>query len=223
MPHDPFHDVSQVRIARPTAALVPLEAFYRERVGLVPTTSFAGHAGFDGAIFATSPGGAQLELTQGPARTDPPADHAAWTLRWRSEIELLRDPDGHPCGLPGAPSKSASDVVFTRSTARLERVARFYAEEIGLASCGGRGAFEFTLPAGQGTLRLVEAGSPSAMPTVEDLVVFYFTDAAARAAYLADRFTDAPVLRTHNPWWHARAVCFADPDGFGFAFALAGE
>ena len=65
--------VAQVRVARPTAALRPMEAFYRERIGLAPVSSFAGHAGFDGAILATAPNGAHFELTQGPAHADPPA------------------------------------------------------------------------------------------------------------------------------------------------------
>jgi len=212
--------VLQVRIARPTAALAPLQAFYRERIGLAPVASFAGHAGFDGAILAAAPGGAHFECTQGPAHTDPPAGHTPWQLRWRTETELLRDPDGHLCGRPDT-SASAADVVFTRSTARLERVARFYAEGLGLAARGADGAVEFTLPAGHGVLRLVGDDTLAALPTVEDLVVFYFADAAARAACLAGRFADAPTLRTHNPWWHERAVCIADPDGFGLAFALA--
>lgn len=218
----PLHNVVQVRVSRPTAALAPLAAFYRERIGLALVASFAGHAGFDGAILATTPGGAHLELTQGPADTDPPAAHASWQLRWRSEVELIRDPDGHLCGKPDAISRLAGDVVFTRTTARLESVARFYAEELGLAASSGNDALEFTLPAGQGVLRVVNDVNMSEVPTVEDLVVFYFVDAAARAAYLKGRFAASPALRTHNPWWHDRAVSIADPDGFGFAFALAG-
>jgi hypothetical protein len=222
MAHGPLHGVVQVRVARPTAALAPLEAFYRERVGLAPVASFAGHAGFDGAILAASPGGAQFELTQGPAHSHPPAAHAAWQLRWRRELEQLRDPDGHLCGRPDASSRSAGDVVFTRATARLESVTRFYAEILGLVARDGDVAVEFPLPAGQGVLRLIGDDGVTAAPTVEDIVVFYFVNAAARAACLAGRVDASPTLRTHNPWWHDRAVCTADPDGFGFAFALAG-
>src|SRR5690349_14136591 len=54
------------RIARPVHDLPRSTHFYGEVLGLTVLGSFHGHAGYDG-VFLGLPGGAELELTQGPS------------------------------------------------------------------------------------------------------------------------------------------------------------
>ena len=62
-----------VRIARPTADLARSVGFYRDVVGLPVMGGFDDHDGYDG-VFLALPGGAELELTAGPARPGPGTD-----------------------------------------------------------------------------------------------------------------------------------------------------
>lgn len=55
-----------MRVARPTADLERISAFYEEVVGLRLLWAFADHDGFDGAIFGVPDERAQLELVRSP-------------------------------------------------------------------------------------------------------------------------------------------------------------
>ena len=55
-----------IRVARPTIDLNRIRSFYEHVVGLPLLWSFAGHDGFDGAIFALPDERAQLELVRSP-------------------------------------------------------------------------------------------------------------------------------------------------------------
>lgn len=57
---------STARVARPARDLARSVAFYRDLLGLPRRGGFTGHEGYDGVFFAL-PGGAELELTAGPA------------------------------------------------------------------------------------------------------------------------------------------------------------
>jgi len=58
------------RLARPARDLALSVRFYRDLLGLPVVGGFEGHAGYDGVFFGL-PGGAELELTAGPARPAP--------------------------------------------------------------------------------------------------------------------------------------------------------
>jgi catechol 2,3-dioxygenase-like lactoylglutathione lyase family enzyme len=61
----------QLRVARHTARLDELVAFYRDGLGLIELGGFRDHAGYDG-VFLEVPGtGAHLELTSGGAHAAP--------------------------------------------------------------------------------------------------------------------------------------------------------
>ena len=61
----------QLRVARHTARLAEVVAFYRDGLGLVEAGGFRDHAGYDG-VFLEVPGtGAHLELTSGGAHAAP--------------------------------------------------------------------------------------------------------------------------------------------------------
>src|SRR3954467_254193 len=55
-----------VRFARPVADLPRSVSFYRDLLGLAQRGGFTGHEGYDG-VFLALPGGAECELTAGPA------------------------------------------------------------------------------------------------------------------------------------------------------------
>jgi catechol 2,3-dioxygenase-like lactoylglutathione lyase family enzyme len=59
--------------ARPARDLARSTRFYRDLVGLPSLGGFENHDGYDGVFFAL-PGGAELELTAGPARPAPSTD-----------------------------------------------------------------------------------------------------------------------------------------------------
>ena len=56
-----------VRVARPAQDLTRSARFYRDLIGLPPLGGFENHDGYNGVFFAL-PGGAELELTAGPAQ-----------------------------------------------------------------------------------------------------------------------------------------------------------
>jgi len=62
-----------VRVARPARDLTRSTWFYRDLIGLLRLGGFENHDGYDGVFFAL-PGGAELELTAGPARPAPSTD-----------------------------------------------------------------------------------------------------------------------------------------------------
>src|SRR3954469_13660978 len=62
-----------VRFARPVADLPRSVEFYRDLLGLAQRGGFTGHEGYDG-VFLALPGGAECELTAGPAAPSPGTD-----------------------------------------------------------------------------------------------------------------------------------------------------
>src|SRR5438045_8468335 len=56
-----------VRVARPARDLTRSTRFYRDLIGLPLLGGFEDHDGYNGVFFAL-PGGAELELTAGPAQ-----------------------------------------------------------------------------------------------------------------------------------------------------------
>jgi ribosomal protein S18 acetylase RimI-like enzyme len=66
--------VPALRIARHTARLEEVAAFYRDGLGLVDVGGFRGHDGYDGVFLAVPGTGAHLELTAGGEHA-PPVPH----------------------------------------------------------------------------------------------------------------------------------------------------
>ena len=63
-----------LRIARHTARLDEVAAFYRDGIGLIDVGGFRGHDGYDGVFLAVPGTGTHLELTAGGDHS-PPAPH----------------------------------------------------------------------------------------------------------------------------------------------------
>jgi catechol 2,3-dioxygenase-like lactoylglutathione lyase family enzyme len=72
---EPLHPVAwtTVRLARPARDLARSARFYGDLMGLRRLGGFDNHDGYDGVFFAL-PGGAELELTSGPAQPAPSSD-----------------------------------------------------------------------------------------------------------------------------------------------------
>jgi catechol 2,3-dioxygenase-like lactoylglutathione lyase family enzyme len=77
---------SAVRLARPARDLPRSMRFYRDLIGLPPVGGFENHDGYDGVFFAL-PGGAELELTAGPAQPAPSTDEDLLVLYVRTWAE----------------------------------------------------------------------------------------------------------------------------------------
>ena len=85
-PHHPTAWIS-VRLARPARDLTRSTRFYHDLIGLPPVGGFENHDGFDGVFFAL-PGGAELELTAGPAQPAPSTDEDLLVLYVRTWAEV---------------------------------------------------------------------------------------------------------------------------------------
>jgi catechol 2,3-dioxygenase-like lactoylglutathione lyase family enzyme len=85
----PLHPVlwTSVRLARPARDLIRSTWFYRDLIGLSPVGGFENHDGYDGVFFAL-PGGAELELTAGPAQPAPSTDEDLLVLYVRTWAEV---------------------------------------------------------------------------------------------------------------------------------------
>jgi catechol-2,3-dioxygenase len=92
-PHD-FH-VARVRVARPTARLDEVVAFYRDGVGLPVIDAFEGHAGYSGVMLGLPGSSYHLEFTQhdeGRACPAPSKDHLlVFYLDERAALERVVD------------------------------------------------------------------------------------------------------------------------------------
>ena len=110
-------------------------------------------------------------------------------------------------------------VRFARHTDRLEAVAGFYRDGIGLPEVGGfqdhdgyAGVF-LALPGTDAHLELTTGGAHAAPPPhPETLLVLYLGDDAAVRAVA--RRLDAEPVAPANPYWADHGRTFADPDGF---------
>jgi catechol 2,3-dioxygenase-like lactoylglutathione lyase family enzyme len=76
-----------VRLARPARDLTRSTRFYRDLLGLPAVGGFENHDGYDGVFFAL-PGGAELELTIGPAQPAPSTDEDLVVLYVRTWAEV---------------------------------------------------------------------------------------------------------------------------------------
>ncbi|MDQ2958969.1 MAG: hypothetical protein M3Y42_18670 [Actinomycetota bacterium] len=222
---DQLRGVIGIRVARDTTALRPLAEFYRDRVGLVEQASFLDHAGYDGVIFrlpvrSEDSCWLQWELTQGPEQ--PAHPHGGWELLLEDQggtSSAATDPDGFGCGLASVPSQGRPR--FRRPSARPVECRDFYGGLLGLRLEGQPERLIVQLPDANCLLQLDQVAEAGAIPpTAEDLLVFFFRDRAARD-HAADLLAAAGARSgaPENPWWHGRARCFADPDGFLLALA----
>jgi catechol 2,3-dioxygenase-like lactoylglutathione lyase family enzyme len=121
-------------------------------------------------------------------------------------------------------ARSASELRFARPTDRLEEVARFYEEGLGLERIGGfddhEGYSGVILGLRGRDLQLEfithADGSPGEAPTAENLLVLYLGDADARD-HAAGRLRalGGVEVEAENPWWDGLgALTFEDPDGW---------
>ena len=76
-----------VRLARAARDLARSTRFYGGLLGLTPLGGFENHDGYDGVFFAL-PGGAELELTAGPAQPAPSTDEDLLVLYVQTWAEV---------------------------------------------------------------------------------------------------------------------------------------
>jgi predicted N-acetyltransferase YhbS/predicted enzyme related to lactoylglutathione lyase len=81
-----------VRVARPVGDLARSLTFYRDLLGLAERGGFTGHEGYDG-VFLALPGGAECELTTGPAVPAPGTEEDLLVLYLRSAREVAEAAD----------------------------------------------------------------------------------------------------------------------------------
>jgi catechol 2,3-dioxygenase-like lactoylglutathione lyase family enzyme len=74
-------------VARPAQDLTRSARFYADLIGLPRLGGFENHDGYDGVFFAL-PGGAELELTAGPARPAPSTDEDLLVLYVQTQAEV---------------------------------------------------------------------------------------------------------------------------------------
>jgi catechol 2,3-dioxygenase-like lactoylglutathione lyase family enzyme len=106
-----------------------------------------------------------------------------------------------------------------RHTRRLDEVAAFYRDGIGLSEIGGfrdhagyDGVF-LAVPGSGAHLEFTSGGSDDApSPHRESLLVLYLGDDATVQQVVAR--LDADPVPPANPYWAEHGVTFADPDGF---------
>jgi hypothetical protein len=207
--------VIDVRLARPTKRLEDQETFYDTQARLPRIASFRDHDGYSGTIWRLGANGAQFELCAGPQE---PVAGAGWAL----EVPGTRDPGPVATDPEGYGWRTWPDATPTgvRPAGRLRDCRTFYEDLLGLPVEMGRDGLTVTLPAERGLIRL-EPVTDLPGPTVEDMLVFYFSVSSSRDQ-LARRLLDAgaPPVQPHNPWWQQRARCVADPDGVVLALAV---
>ena len=110
-------------------------------------------------------------------------------------------------------------LCVARHTARLQEVAGFYRDGIGLTQIGGfrdhdgyDGVF-LAVPGTNAHLELTAGGRHGApAPHPESLLVFYLGDEAAVQAVAARLSVDS--VPPANPYWAEHGLTFEDPDGF---------
>ena len=111
------------------------------------------------------------------------------------------------------------ELRIARHTERLDELAAFYREGIGLVQVGGfrdhdgyDGVF-LAVPGTRAHLELTAGGAHAAPePHPETLLVFYLGDRTAVDEVL-ERVGGVPV-EPANPYWAEHGVTLEDPDGF---------
>ncbi|WP_326693230.1 VOC family protein (plasmid) [Streptomyces sp. NBC_01795] len=128
------------------------------------------------------------------------------------------DEDNWPHGL------DVQQVRVARPTDRLEEIARFYRDGLGLAELfrfqehAGYDGVMLGLPGKPYHLEFTQHvdGSPCPAPTKDNLLVFY-TTALDAMRVLVDRLSAMghPPVKAENPYWEENgAVTIEDPDGW---------
>ena len=170
------------RVARPAGDLALSVRFYHDLVGLPSVGGFHNHAGYDGVFFGL-PGGAELELTAGPARpaasteedllvlyvdTYQEVESAGARLRaagvtrvaspnpyWNRTGQTYLDPDGYR--LVVAMARSGTDDPRPSSGLRSQQVPRSPAvhQSVPIHSRG-------VMPAGRPAVRIAVVVAPVA-------------------------------------------------------------
>jgi catechol 2,3-dioxygenase-like lactoylglutathione lyase family enzyme len=135
--------------------------------------------------------------------------------------------DGQPDGPSWPEHLRPGALRFARSSSNYDRTVLFYRDLLGLPVVGefadsfGEDGTIFGLPDTRVQLEIVRAhGSPTA-PDPLDLLVLYFSGAAAVAAAIAPlRAACVPTDPAPHPYWVARGgVVHLDPDGRRVVFA----
>ena len=110
-------------------------------------------------------------------------------------------------------------VRFARDTNRLEELARFYRDGLGLTELGrfrnhdGYDGVFLGLPGTGAHLEFTSGGDhPPPVPHEETLLVLYLGDEATVAE--ACRRAGSQPIEPANPYWRRRGVTVLDPDGF---------
>jgi catechol 2,3-dioxygenase-like lactoylglutathione lyase family enzyme len=80
----------RLRIARDTARLDEVVAFYRDGLGLAEAGGFREHAGYDGVFLAVPGTGAELELTSGGVHPAPEPHPETVLVLYLGDAETLR-------------------------------------------------------------------------------------------------------------------------------------
>lgn len=167
--------VTDIRLTRPTSRLGEEEAFYDERARLPRIASFRDHDGYSGTIWRLGARSAQFEQCAGPE--DLPAG-AGWSLEvpgvpgpGPGDGAVTTDPEGYAWRVRAG----ETPPVGVRPTSRLRDCRAFYGDLLGLPVWIAPGGLTVTLPAERGLIRLEPAAEAPA-PTVEDMLVFYFSD-----------------------------------------------
>lgn len=138
----------------------------------------------------------------------------------------MADPVTWPAHLP------VTRLRVARPTDRLAAVTAFYRDVIGLPVIGGwtddgtHAGYDgvmIGLPGWDMHLEFTQHrdGSPCPAPTRDNLLVLYVDDRPAlEAVAAAIQARGGRPVTAENPYWHPRAVCFEDPDGWGVVFSL---
>jgi ribosomal protein S18 acetylase RimI-like enzyme len=109
VPH-PGHWIA-ARVAHPVSDLDRSAAFYGELLRLRPRGGFTGHDGYSGVFYAL-PGGAELELTTGPARPGPGTDDDLLVLYLATPDEVGRR--AADLESAGVPTRAAANPYWDR-------------------------------------------------------------------------------------------------------------
>ena len=117
----------------------------------------------------------------------------------------------------------AVQIRVARPTDKLEEIARFYCEGLGLKKIGsfenhaGYSGVMIGLPVHQYHLEFTrhEKGSPCPAPTRDNLLVFYIPDKNSIEKILAQlaAIGYGPVP-PENPYWQEKGITIEDPDGW---------
>ena len=126
-------------------------------------------------------------------------------------------------GLEISDGIAVAQIRIARPTDRLEAVAAFYRDGLGLPELSrfarheGYDGVMLGLPGRTHHLEFTRhaGGSPCPAPSRDNLIVFYVPDAAhlVRARDRLERLGHRPVA-PENPYWRDKGVTFEDPDGW---------